>query len=126
MSPSIFPKRRADGSFSVAVRYAVLQGDAIQGVRDRVAGWVERKETVDHLDVAAEFIRPPYVDVLDSSVMQVVFDCVPPSALWKGLMVELASELNTVNGIKRLGFWDLVAGVVHPASVEAPNDRPSQ
>ena len=86
--------------------------------RDRINGWIERKNERDNLDVTTELAHPPSVDVIDAQTMQVVFDGRSTSTLWKGLIVELARELGTINGIERLGFWDLVTGFAHPASIE--------
>jgi hypothetical protein len=115
----LFPQKRADGSFCVAIRFAVLREDAAREVRERLQDWIEKKEQVDHLDMAEEFTRPPFADVAEPSSIQIVFEGKPSSTLWKGLMIELARELGSVGGIRRLGFWDLVTGVSHPASVIA-------
>jgi hypothetical protein len=79
--------------------------------------WIERKVTVDHVDMDSEFTTPPQVSAVDVSVLQIIFECTSNAFLWKGLMVELARELDMVDGIERVGFWDLVAGAAHPASV---------
>jgi hypothetical protein len=114
----IFPRKRADGTFSVAIRYSLSRDEAITAAQDRINGWMERKSERDNLDVTTELARPPVVDVIDAQTMQVVFDCRSTSTLWKGLMVELSRELSTINGMERLGFWDLVTGFAHPASIE--------
>jgi hypothetical protein len=87
-------------------------------VQNYINGWIERKNERDDLDVTTELVCPPRLDVIDSQTMHVVFEGRSSSILWKGLMVELARELSTINGIERLGFWDLVTGQAHPASIE--------
>jgi len=114
----VFPRRRAGGSFSVAIRYAVSDSGAVQVAQERISSWIGRKKSGNNLDIATELASPPKTDLIDSQTMQVVFDCRSSSALWKGLMVELAQELSTIGGIERLGFWDLVTGLPHPASIE--------
>jgi hypothetical protein len=116
MNDSVFPQRRADGSFSVAIRYLVSQEDAVRAAQSRVSGWMQRK-ILDGLDVTTEFSQPPRVDRIDPQTMQIVLNCPQSSVLWKGLMVELAQDLSTIDGIRRLGFWDLVTGLAHPASL---------
>ena len=118
MSDSIFPCRRADESFSVAIKYTVSRSDAVRAARHLVNGWIEMKRNRDHLEMATEFTHPPRVDSIDSRTMQIVLDCRPGSVLWKGLMIELARMLDGVEGIERSGFWDLVTGLAHPASIE--------
>ena len=118
MRTSIFPHKRSDGNFSVAIRYLLFGGDtAIRAIQEHVNTWAESKKSRDGLDLAAELEFPPRVELVDPQTIQIVFECRSSAFLWKGLMVELAGELRTVDGIERLGFWDLVTGIAHPASL---------
>jgi hypothetical protein len=117
MTDLVFPSRREDGTFSVAIRYSVSTDEAVSAVRCRITGWIERKSERDDLDIATELAQPPSVEVIDAQTIQVVFDGRPTSILWKGLMIEVAQELSTIDGLERLGFWDLVTGLPHPASI---------
>jgi hypothetical protein len=117
MTNSLFPQRRGDGSFSVAVRYMLADSAAERALRQAVASWIQRKEEADHVDVGGEFVLPPRVEVVDRSCVQVVFDCPRNAVLWKGLMVELVRELDGIGRVRRTGFWDLVTGLPHPASI---------
>lgn len=119
MTGRIFPRRRDDGSFSVAIRYAILRDEAVTTARDHVEAWVRMKEGIDLPALREEFTQVPHVELLDGSTLDVVFECSSSATLWKGLMIELAGELRTINGIRRSGFWDLVTGRPHPASLEA-------
>jgi hypothetical protein len=48
----------------------------------------------------------------------VVFDGRPGSQLWKGLLVDLTRDLTSEGSVALTGFWDLVAGHPHPASLK--------
>ena len=118
-SPPLFPQRRDDGTFSVAIRYQVPAAET--GVPDAIRGalgrWLAKKVDVHHVDLEKEFAVPPHVDVKESGDVLVVFDGLRTSFLWKGLMVEVAREMEPIEGAVFVGFWDLVTGRPHPGSV---------
>lgn len=118
MDQPIFPQRLADGSFSVAIRYTVSDAAAAATVRRIISEWINDKRHRDQLDVVAELGSSPTVVLIDSRTMQIVLNCQPASTLWKGLLVELTRRMDGVQDIKRIGFWDLVTGLAHPASIE--------
>ena len=119
MPRPLFPQRRDDGTFSVAIRYRVPAGDpeVVDSLRSALARWLAEKTDVHHVDLKTEFAVVPHVDVEESGDVLVVFDGLPTSFLWKGLMVEASRELELIDGADFAGFWDLVTGRPHPASV---------
>ncbi|GIH02979.1 hypothetical protein Rhe02_10460 [Rhizocola hellebori] len=90
------------------------RSDGVQTAQDRLRVWTEHKAT--HVDMDREFVRAPFVDAPDPSTMQVIFDCRPSAVLWKGLMIEVVNQLDSAEGIRRIGFWDLITNLAHPAS----------
>jgi hypothetical protein len=113
----LFPQRRHDGSFSVAARFSAGSDDALKAARDYVAAWLDRKTGNEHVNFGEEFRRPIRVEPVGKHGFDIVFDCHPHSVMWKGWMVELTQRVRWIPGITFQGFWDLVSGAPHPASV---------
>ena len=117
-----FPQRRDDGTFSVAARYRVTADAAgvAESVRAMLDHWLRKKTDVDRVDLRSEFATLPHVETVDSpdtGDIIVVFDGLATSVLWKGLMVEMVREAEAIEGLAFAGFWDLVNGRPHPASI---------
>ena len=117
MDDSMFPQLRANGSLSVAIRYSMSDRDTIRAAQRVIADWIQSKLDLNHYDVVGDLGQAPTVNVVDPETIQVVLDCQSSSTLWKGFMIELTIELDKIPGTRRLGFWDLVAGQPHPASI---------
>lgn len=123
MAGQLFPRERDDGSFTVAARFTVPNADARDLIRQRVSTWVAGRVEREQVDVLADLSSLPRVEEVDSSTADVVFEGRPGSRLWKGFMVELTQELSDGQAAF-VGFWDLVAGKPHPASVRPGNGSP--
>jgi hypothetical protein len=118
-----FPQERADGTFTVAIRFALTGTDAVAAARAAVAEYPRRKLIDRDFDVLAELGGPPRAEELDADTLQVVLDCQALSTLWKGILAELVAELSLLRGLRFIGIWDVVSGHPHPASVKLAHDR---
>ena len=117
MTHPLFPRRRADGTFTVAVRYAITSAESTSNMQSTLDRWLRSKVDEHGLNISSEMSGTPQLSMVDADAVQVVFECVADAVLWKGLLVELTTELDQVPGTTRTGFWDLVAGQAHPASL---------
>lgn len=115
--PPLFPHRREDGTFSVAIRYRLPAAGIAVAIRSALDAWLTKKVDVHRVDMEKEFASLPHVDIEDSGDVLIVFDGLRTSVLWKGLMVEVAREMEPIEGAEFAGFWDLVTGRPHPGSV---------
>jgi hypothetical protein len=118
MNDALFPQRRADGSFSVAARFRISDGGTLQAFQKSIDEWVQVKRHQDGIDVSTELAGAPSVELVDSQTVQIVLHCRSSSKLWKGLLVEIVKQVRTFDGVAFIGFWDVVTGRAHPASVE--------
>ncbi|MFI9386342.1 hypothetical protein [Kutzneria sp. NPDC052558] len=116
MTETLFPQRRNDGTFTVAVRYAVPDVASLPAMREALDGWLQQKTGGHDRTLLSEFATRPHLDSVDAGTVQVVLDCLASAALWKGFMIEITKTLDDSPGVTRLGFWDLVSGQPHPAS----------
>jgi hypothetical protein len=111
-----FPRRRADGSLSVAARYSVSNSSQKTLIEDYVARWTIDKSPGYREELRRALARDPYVVVRADGSLDIVFDGTPGSPMWKDYMVIVARDVPRVPGIAFEGFWDLVTNTVHPAS----------
>jgi hypothetical protein len=120
---ALFPHQRDDGSFTVAARFAVSGADTTESVRRRLAAWVSARNADWPDGLLGDFFSPPEIHQAGPDTLDVVFEGRPGSRMWKGWMVDLTRELRSVEGTAFAGFWDLVTGRSHPASVRPPASR---
>lgn len=111
-----FPSRRADGGARVSAVFTMSSSDQRGALEDGLRRWLSRKEEYG-VDLVLDLTENPWLEDREDGAIQVVFEIQPESVLWKAWLVELTAELSTAAGIKFVGFWDLIAGVPHPASI---------
>jgi len=117
MAGQLFPRTRDDGSFTVAARLTLSTADAHEVVRRQLTQWITRHSDDSH-DLLLELSSLPRIEPIDPTTVDVVFDGRPGSQLWKGLLVDLTRDLTSEGSVALTGFWDLVAGHPHPASLK--------
>ena len=105
-----FPKRHADGTFTVRAHFRVLAPDPsiVALVRDYVSAWVRANPiwvrlwrsniiTEERLELAAEFSNDPRVEGgMDGERFVIVFDGRAQARMWKDWMVRLVHEVQKV------------------------------
>jgi hypothetical protein len=117
MNSELFPTRRADGSFSVAAKFASPLASAGDEVNVFLAEWLKRK-TSNGIDLNKDFIASPHVEIDPSGSISVVLDAKGGSEFWKDWLVELTGLLTkSIDTLSFLGFFDRVSGKPHPASL---------
>jgi hypothetical protein len=107
-----FPKRRADGSFTVGARFAT-RNPAITGlVHDYVAAWMRanrtwvriwRSNTIteERWDFDSEFLTDPRVEAApDGKTFSIVFEGRPSATRWKDWVVYLAHDISTADSVR--------------------------
>lgn len=124
MAERLFPQTRDDGSFSVAARLRLNGVGAHDLVSRQVAEWITRQADSEHVDLLTELSSLPRIEQIDPTTVDVIFEGRPGFPLWKGLLVDLTRELTSEGSATLIGFWDLVAGHPHPASIE-PHSTPT-
>ena len=117
MNRAIFPSRRKDGSLSVAARYSVSDTSQKKLIQDYVARWTIEKPSRNRAGIRRALVKDPYVVDRGDGRLDIVFDGRPGSRVWKDYLLLLVKDVPRVSGIAFEGFWDLVAGTVHPASI---------
>lgn len=115
MSQVRFPKRREDGSVSVAARFTFDAPFAVEAAEATLRKWIAQHAT-ETGDPTEDLVSEPYVVVRDQRTLDVVFDGLPGSPRWKDWMVALSQEMTAVYGVTFTCFYDLVADAPHPAS----------
>jgi len=116
MSGARFPRKRDDGSLSVAARFSVSNPATCGRIEDYVTGWVHG--VMIRSDLLEDLSTLPRVVTRGETLVDVVFDAEPGSRRWKDWMVCLARDLKSWNtSITFECFFDLVANAPHPASM---------
>jgi hypothetical protein len=132
MAERVFPRTREDGSFTVAARFTLSQADAADLVSRQLGEWITQQNSTEHVDLLADLSSLPRIELVDPTTVDLIFEGRPGSQLWKGLLVDLTKQLTSRAPATLIGFWDLVAGRPHPASVgppditTAPQNEPTQ
>jgi hypothetical protein len=118
MSDATFPQKRHDGSLTVAPRYSLSREATAQRVEDYVAGWGAGIMATRQVDILQDLVTLPRVVAGGADSVEIVFDVKPGSLRWKDWMVYLTRDLkHWIPGVRFDGFYDLVADVLHPASL---------
>ena len=117
MVGQLFPRKRDDGSFTVAARLTLTTAEAHEVVRRQLTQWIIRHNDDGH-DLLLDLSSLPRIEPIDPPTVDVVFEGRPGSQLWKGLLVDLTRTLTSEGSVDLTGFWDLVAGHPHPASLQ--------
>ena len=115
--PELFPSRRNDGSLSVSARYSVSDTGQKKLIQDYVAQWTIGRPSRSRDGLRRALVRDPYVVERVDGRLDIVLDVRPGSRMWKNYMALLVRDVPHLPGITYEGFWDLVTGKVHPASV---------
>jgi hypothetical protein len=116
-----FPERRQDGTFTVLARLSVERPDAVRGVTERLRRIIEERTRGDTTLLLRDFSSLPRVESLSATTVDVTFDGLANSALWKDWVVALIRGLEDLPGVRFLAFRDLVSGREHP-TWPAPDD----
>jgi hypothetical protein len=124
MVERLFPRTRDDGGVTVAARLRLNGVGAHDLVSRQAAEWITRQTDSEHVDLLTELSSLPRIEQIDPTTVDVIFDGRPGSPLWKGLLIDLTRELTSQGSATLIGFWDLVAGHPHPASIE-PHSTPT-
>lgn len=103
----------------MGIKYRVPADDpgVIDSIRETLAQWLQKETDVYHIDMRTEFSDDPYVKVDESGDVAIVLNGLRTSYIWRGLMVEVVREMESIEGAKFAGFWDRVTGRPHAASV---------
>jgi|SRR5579859_2817245 len=88
--------------------------------RSSPSGSCGRPTTIYSLDLSS----PPRIEQIDPTTVDVIVEEQPGSRLWKGLLVDLTRDPTSQESAALTGFWDLVTGQPHPASLH-PHDSPT-
>jgi hypothetical protein len=119
MNQRRFPQTHADGSMSVAARFATTDAAPADRIEDYVAGWLRGVIATGHVDLLADLSALPYVVRRKRASLDIVFDAKPGSTRWKDWLVFLTRDVKTSFPDATLEcFYDLVADTAHPASLE--------
>jgi hypothetical protein len=118
MVEQLFPRARDDGSITVAARLTLTGTDAYARVGQLLTQWSTRHADDDLL---RDLSSPPRIEQIDPTTVDVIIEGRPGSRLWKGLLIDLTRDLTSQGSAALTGFWDLVAGQPHPASLR-PHD----
>lgn len=117
MTRNLWPQQHDDGSVTVALRLVVPAQTRNQ--LDRVLQDWLRLATEDRgVDLNASLRTLPYVVERGNGAVDVVFEGLPGSKLWRDWLVWFSTHVqNSLADVRRVGFWDLVADRPNPASV---------
>lgn len=99
-----FPRRRGDGTFTVLAYCTVSAPEVVPLVGAYVNAWVEANRrwvriwrsnviTVEHLELAADFVKDPQVEKAVPGSLCVVFEGSATSTRWKDWAVRLIDEV---------------------------------
>lgn len=114
-SQAKFPKRRDDGSVSVAARFAFDTPTAVDAAKSTVRTWIMQR-TADGIVLGEDLTKEPCVVVHGADTFDVVFDGRAGSH-WKDWMIALTQEIvSEIPNATFRCFYDLVGDVAHPAS----------
>jgi hypothetical protein len=94
--------------------------DASSGatLAEGLKSWLKRMASGLGIDLMLTLSRQPYLADRGNGLVDVVFEGRPDSKLWRDWMVSFARYIEeTVPGMQRQGFWDLVANKPNPASL---------
>jgi len=112
-----FPKLREDGSCSVAARYSFTDPEAPENLLRVFSEWWAATVADPLHPFHLELVSPPRLDRPCLTNADVVFDARPGSTHWKDVMVMLVGVIRDSDlEVKFVGFYDLVAARMHPAS----------
>jgi hypothetical protein len=105
----LWPRKREDGSMSVAARFAAPTDAQTAAVRRVLADWNTRKAVTD------ELVSQPYVVVMDAETIDVVAEVRLGSWGWKYILGALADRIDKDTDATFEGYVDRVSEVFRAA-----------
>jgi hypothetical protein len=117
MRPALFPRRRPDGTFTVAASFSLADSSLRSLVGEQVSTWALEKRTAG-IDLDREFSSLPRVEGIEDDRVDVVFDGRKDSTTWKDWLIDLSRRIrDSSDQVTFEGFFDRVSGTAHPASL---------
>jgi hypothetical protein len=117
MSPALFPRRRPDGTFTIAARFSLADSSLRGLVGEQISTWALDQRTAG-IDLDREFSSMPRVEVIDDHRVDVVFDGRAGATTWKDWLIDLSRQIrDSSDRVTFEAFFDRVSGTAHPASL---------